>query len=115
MALPAAALATTTWYVDTTGNDANGCTAPGALGACQTIQGAIIKASAGDVIKVAPGTYPEPAPGPLTVNKTLTLLGAQSGMDARSRVATMESIVTDSQGTYVAANNVTIDGFTIQD
>src|SRR5713101_3187468 len=57
--------------------------------------------------------YPEPASGPLAVNKTLTLLGAQNGVDARGRAAA-ESIVTDSQGTYVTANNVDIDGFTVQ-
>jgi len=50
----------------------------------------------------------------LWVNKTLTLLGAQNGVDARGRVA-LESIVTDSQGTRVTANNVVIDGFAIQD
>jgi len=101
------------WYVDATlGLDTNSCTAPG-LSACKTIQAAINKASPNDTIHVAAGTYPEPA-GPLTVNKTLSLLGAQSGVDARGRVAT-ESIVTDSQGTYVTANGVVIDGFTIQD
>jgi hypothetical protein len=112
--LPAPAAAATTWYVDgTLGNDANSCMAPG-LSACKTIQAAVNKASAGDTITVAAGTYPEPAPGPLTVNKTLTLLGAQAGVDARGRVAA-ESIVTDSQGTQLAANNVVIDGFTVQD
>ena len=76
------AAAATTWYVnDATGNDANSCTAPGM--ACKTIQAAINKASANDTINVAAGTYLELAPGPLTVNKTLTLLGAQSGVDAR--------------------------------
>lgn len=114
MALPSQATAATTWYVDgTLGNDTNSCMAPGPGNACLTIQKAINLASSTDTIIVAAGAYPEPAPGPLTVNKTLTLLGAQSGVDARTRVGA-ESIVTDSQGTSVAANNVVIDGFTFE-
>jgi len=104
------------WYVDaTTGNDANSCTAPGPGNACQNIQAAINKASASDVIHVAAGTYPEATtPGqPLKVDKTLTLLGAQAGLDARTRGGP-ESTVTNPQGTWIAANNVVIDGFTIQ-
>jgi hypothetical protein len=106
----------TTWYVDCTlGNDANTCMGPGVGMACLTIQAAINKASSGDTIHVAVGTCLELAPGPLTVNKTLTLLGAQAGVDARSRVAGAESIVADSQGTNITASNVVIDGFTVQD
>src|SRR5207302_715707 len=106
------AAAATNWFVDgTLGNDANTCTAPG-LSACRTIQAAINKASTGDTINVAAGTYPEPA-GSLNVNKTLTLLGAQNGVDARGRVG-LESIITDPNGTVVSANNVVIDGFTVQ-
>jgi Right handed beta helix region len=102
------------WFVDGTfGNDGNSCTAP-TLGACRTIQAAINKASPNDTINVAAGVYPEAAPGPLTVNKTLTLLGAQNGVDARGRIGA-ESVVTDSQGTSVSASNVIIDGFTFRD
>ena len=108
------AAAATTWYVDgSLGNDANSCLAPGPS-ACKTIQAAIIKASSGDTINVAAGAYPEPAPGPLTVSKTLTLLGAQAGVDARFPRGP-ESIVTDPQGTSVGASNVVINGFTFQD
>jgi hypothetical protein len=108
--------AAATWYVDgTIGFDSPTCgTAFGPM-ACRTIQFTINKASSGDTIKVASSVYPEPtAPGPLTVNKTLTLLGAQSGVDARGRLG-VESIVTDPQGTYVTASNVVINGFTFQD
>jgi Protein of unknown function (DUF1565) len=100
-------------YVDgTLGADSPTC---GAMSSpCRSIQQAINNASAGDTIHVAAGTYPESAPGPLTVNKTLTLLGAQFGNDARMR-AGLESAITDSQGTYIGADNVVVDGFTIED
>jgi len=111
--LPDRAAAAGPWYVDTTGNDANSCTGPGPLGACQTIQAAINKASSGDTINVAAGAYPELAAGPLTVNKTLTLKGAQFGVDARNPRGA-EAIVSDSQGTSVSASGVIIDGFTVE-
>jgi len=86
-------------------------------GAYPTISLAVAAASAGDTITVCPGTYPEL----VSVNKTLTLLGAQSGVDARLVTRTglpaTESVVTGLAGTtsfYVTANNVTIDGFTVQ-
>lgn len=49
--------ANTTWYVATTGDDGNSCLAPDA--ACQTIAAAVGKASAGDTIEIAAGTYHE--------------------------------------------------------
>jgi hypothetical protein len=112
--LPAEAAAATTWYVDgVLGTDSVSCgTAPG-IGACRTIQFTVNKASSGDTINVAAALYPEPAPGPLTVNKKLALRGARNGVDARGRVGP-ESIVTDSQGTYITANNVAFDGFTVE-
>ena len=62
--------------------------------ACMTIQAAVNKASTNDTVIVAAGMYPEAATGPLTINKTLTLLGAQNGADARNPRGA-ESIVTD--------------------
>lgn len=57
------ALATTTFFVQTTGNDTNTCLASGVSTACATIQGAINKVYATDlggtqaVVQVADGTY----------------------------------------------------------
>jgi uncharacterized protein DUF1565 len=113
-AMVATVAAATNWYVnDATGNDANNCTSP--VTPCKTIQAAINKASSGDTIHVAAGLYLEPALGPLTVSKTLTLLGAQAGVDARTRVGS-ESVIADVQGTSVTAvaDNSFIDGFTVQ-
>ena len=55
-----------------------------------TISAAVFAASPGDTIAVCPGTYIEN----IVLNKSLTLLGAQSGTDARGRVSANESVVT---------------------
>jgi parallel beta-helix repeat protein len=79
-----------------------------------TIQQAVTAANPHDTIRVDPGTYAEQ----VTVNKTLTLEGAQHGVDARGRSGP-ESIVTGvgnggKTPFYVTANDVTLDGFTVQ-
>jgi len=107
IALPAVA---TTRFVSTTGSDAN---TPCDVNPCQHIQFAVNAAAPGDIITVAAGTYDEA----VTVNKTLTVMGAQAGVDARTRSAA-ESIVTDSVSGRtqfnITASDVTIDGFTLQ-
>jgi parallel beta helix pectate lyase-like protein len=95
---------------DSTGSDVSGCCASGT---CKTIQFAVGDAQVGDVIAVAAGTYPEAAGGPLTISKTVTLCGAQAGVDARTRAGS-ETHITDPQGMIVAADDVVIDGFTIE-
>jgi nitrous oxidase accessory protein NosD len=97
------------WYVSMTGNDENDCLSPAT--ACLTLQAAINKASSGDTVNVEAGVYPHA--GVVTVNKTLTLKGAQAGFDARVRFDP-ESTLENSGGLYVTANDVVIDGFTIQ-
>ncbi len=78
-----------------------------------TIQAAITAASAGDVIQVCAGTYVEN----VILNKSLTLNGAQAGVDARGRAAA-ESNITPGAGTRgielrTGSAGSTIDGFTI--
>ena len=102
-------LAAGPWYVSNLGNDSNDCLSP--VTACFTLQAAINKASAGDTINVEAGIYA--IPGVVTVNKTLTIKGAQAGVDARSRFE-VESILENSGGLYVTANDVVIDGFVVQ-
>jgi hypothetical protein len=97
------------WYVSTLGNDENDCLSVAT--ACLTLQAAINKASAGDTINVEPGIYAYT--GVVNVNKTLTLKGAQAGVDARSRFE-VESILQNTGGLYVTANDVVIDGFVVQ-
>src|SRR5262249_35738279 len=76
-----------------------------------TIQAAVNAANPHDVILADAATYNEH----VTINKPLTLEGAQHGVDARTRSGA-ESIV-DGGGFapfYVTANDVILDGFTIQ-
>jgi Right handed beta helix region len=79
-----------------------------------TIQAAVNAANPGDTILADAGTYAEQ----VTINKSIILEGAQHGVDARTRSGA-ESIV-DGTGNggdtpfNVTANNVTIDGFTVQ-
>jgi hypothetical protein len=82
-----------------------------------TIQAAVNAANPGDTILVDAGTYAES----VTVNKSLTIEGAQHGVDARTRSGA-ESIVDGAvnglnrtTSFYITANNVTIDGFTVRD
>ncbi len=79
-----------------------------------SINAAIAAASNGDSIKVGPGTYNER----VAVTKSVSLLGNQQGADARTgRVAAPEAIIDGSTlgGTVsIKANNVTVDGFTVQ-
>jgi hypothetical protein len=80
-----------------------------------TINAAIVAAAPFDTIRVAAGVYNEI----VIVNKSVQLLGAQAGADARTRsaAAAAESVVTGSNpnGTFqVTADRVMIEGFTIQ-
>ena len=73
-----------------------------------SIQSAVNAASNGDTIQVYPGTYHS-----AVVGKTLTLLGAQRGRDARTRnTTTAQESVINTGGTFLlAANDIVMDGF----
>jgi parallel beta-helix repeat protein len=89
----------------------------GDLAVYATIQAAVTAASPGATINVDAGTYAEM----VTVNKPLTLRGAQAGNDARTRSGA-ETIVSgtalgggvQSSAFYIQANDVTLDGFSVQ-
>jgi hypothetical protein len=75
-----------------------------------TIQAAVNAAAAGAVINVDAGTYDET----VTISKSLTLQGANVNVDART-TRNAETIVYATQTVFaVDANDVTINGFTIE-
>lgn len=65
----------------------------------------------GGFVNVSAGTYAED----VVINKTVTLTGAQAGVDARTRSGASESIVDGAFQLLADADNVTIDGFSILD
>lgn len=90
------------------------CVNAGGTGGCfATIGAAVTAAAAGDTINVAAGTYNE------QVNLTkanLILRGAQAGVTACARPGDVnETVITHVNGPLqINADNVTVDGFTLQ-
>ena len=78
----------------------------------QSIQAAIDAASDGDTIVVRPGTYAET----LDIDKQITLLGVQSGVDPNGDSRTgAETTITGGILLRDGADGTTIDGFTLQE
>ena len=90
------------------------CVNPGGTGGCfATIGAAVAAAAAGDTINVAAGTYNEQ----VNLNKAnLILRGAQAGVSACVRPGNIsETVITHTSGPLqINADNVTVDGFTLQ-
>ncbi len=91
------------WYVNAaTGDDANDCLSAGT--ACKTVGTAVTKASSGDTINIAAGTYTDN----IVLNKSLTFIGAGAS-----------TTVLDGGGSsnvlwIGGGNTVTLSGITIQ-
>ena len=104
--------AATTWNVP--GDGSNICTIGNP--SCSTIQGAVIAATADDTISVAAGTYNLTAA--IIVDKSVTILGAQAGVDPRPSVGERsgaESILASSLTVFnIRASNVEVNGFKIE-
>jgi nitrous oxidase accessory protein NosD len=97
------AMAQTTWYVATTGSDTTGDGTSGNPWA--TIQHAVNTVAADDTINVAAGTYNEN----VVIDKTLTLMASSSPVIDAGGTPTTPNVI----GIAIAANNVTVDGFTV--
>jgi len=81
----------------------------------ETIQLAVDAATAGDVLLAPAGTYPES----VTINKAITLNGANAGVNPNTGTRTAETIIQSLTGNdaiitlFTGANNVTIKGITL--
>ena len=105
------ALAAGPWYVATTGNDGNDCLSPAT--ACATINSAIGRASSGDTINVATGTYTGIGNEVVSVNQNVVLSGGwNDSFTSKTGMSTL-----DGQGVRRGAtvfSTATMDGFLIQ-
>jgi hypothetical protein len=114
---PSTLLVNSAWAGTSPGTDPDGAGPATNFGgdSFATISAAVAAAQNGNTIQVAAGNYAEQ----VTVNKSLTILGAQAGQDARVRSVPLsaESVTTGVAGSTVftiAASGVTIDGFVVQ-
>ena len=94
------------WYVTPSDESAP-------YGSAGAIQRAVNVASTNDTVNVQSGSYTDD----VTINKTLTLLGAQAGVNAAGRSGSESVVNANSNGNTIftiATNDVTINGFTVQ-
>jgi len=102
------------WYVAPGGSDGNGCLTPGS--ACATINSAIGKASAGDTVLVASGTYGANTGSEVVlIGKSLTLSGGWEPTFAAQTGQTVVDAQGARRGVQVAAGVVvSMDHFVVQ-
>jgi Right handed beta helix region/RTX calcium-binding nonapeptide repeat (4 copies) len=104
-------------------NDDGDTTDAGPFGACgaaahTSLQAAHDAADPGETVAVCEGTYDSgnDATPLVAVAKSVTFLGPQAGVDARERTGQPEALLSDEEGAFnVQANDVTIDGFIVED
>jgi hypothetical protein len=114
-AVRAAELPGATWYVAPTGSDANSCSSVNSP--CGTINRALEKAAAGDIVKVATGTYTGSGHQVVYISKDITLSGGwnasfttQSGLSIIDGQGVRSGIFSQIETVMI---NVVIDRFRI--
>jgi uncharacterized repeat protein (TIGR01451 family) len=101
------------WYVAPGGSDSNSCLSPGA--ACATINGAIGKASSGDTIYVATGTYTGSGDEVVLLDKSATLSGGwDAGFTTQSDTSTIDGEEARRGLSVSEGVTATVDCFSIQ-
>jgi PASTA domain len=111
-AASAAMASTASWYVAPVGSDANSCVDPDQP--CATINGAIAKASAGDTVKVAVGTYTGTGNEVVLVDESVTLEGGwNADFTSRTGLSTVDG-QSARGGIRVASADARIERFLIE-
>lgn len=107
IAIPHVRALGTTYYVSTTGNDAD--TGLSLAHAWQHIQYAVSTAGSGDTIIVAPGIYNEA----VKIDKLLTLIGQSGAVIQPDNTTPLYDAGVRRPAIYITVDGVTVDGFEI--
>jgi hypothetical protein len=111
-AVGVAKAAPASWYVTPAGSDLNSCATPAEP--CATINGAIGKASSGDTIKVATGTYTGSGYEVVLIGKSVTLAGGwNADFTSRTGLSTVDG-QSARGGIRVASADARIERFLIE-
>jgi hypothetical protein len=102
-----------TWYATPSGSDMNTCGSPAAP--CATINAAIAKASGGDTVKVAVGTYTASGDQVVLIDRSVTLEGGwNSSFTLRTSVSTIDGGAARRGVVVATGTTATVDAFVIQ-